>query len=362
MTFNLILFIVILLIYFVTHIGKRKKENNDKLFLIIVFSMFFILVGYREMTRGNDTISYLRLFEQCATNKWNVSIFNNYYEFGYLIFNILVSYISNNSRFFLIVLSFLFNYSIYSFIKKNSNNYLVSVLMYVGLMYFYSSMNIIRQFLAIIIILYSFNFVKEKKLFPFLFFVLLATTIHSSAIISLLIYPIYHCKYNKKRVFIVIIISIFLLLSLDIVYPFVVNILNRDTYYLNRIGVTKIFNVISFLLFLGMFIFSTCITRNKNYGNNNFYLFVLLFTSCVSMISINMAVLERVCIYYSMFSIVALPNLIHNSKIKDKFIINALVVLVLFIYSSTTMIYRPNWNTAFDYKTCIFPKSDYVCY
>jgi len=46
----------------------------------------------------------------------------------------------------------------------------------------------------------AFIFVKNKKLIPFLLFVLLAITFHKSAIVTLLIYPFYHINITKGKI------------------------------------------------------------------------------------------------------------------------------------------------------------------
>ena len=362
MIFNTILVFTIIIIYILTHLGNNKKNVKDNLFLLVVFTLFFILVGTREMTRGNDTMTYLRLFNALSINRWNSVIFGNYYEPGYIIFNILLSYISKSSNFFMLIMSFLFNYAIFRFIKNNSNNYLMSTLMYVELLFFYYSMTMMRQFLALVIVLYSFKYVKNKKIIPFLLFIFLATTVHTSAFVSVLIYPMYYSKYSNRKAIIIFVISIILLLFLGNFYSYITPILNRKTYYLNRIGEIKVINVITSLIYLIMFLFSSIILKNKekNLNSNCFYLFAFLLSFCMLMISVKMAIMERISIYFTIFTIVALPNII-GKKVKNYVIVNSIIFILIFIYSSTIMVYRPEWNTSFEYKSCILPDNNYIC-
>ena len=106
MIFNLSLLLIILLLYFFTHLkNSYSKQKKDYLFLRITFIIFFILVSFRAFNIGNDTLTYLNFFEKCAKYKWEIVSFDGYYEGGYIILNILISYISLHPRFFLIVMS-----------------------------------------------------------------------------------------------------------------------------------------------------------------------------------------------------------------------------------------------------------------
>lgn len=362
MIFNCILCLFIICFYLITHIDSKNKETKDKLFLIITFFVLFILVGTRAMNVGNDTLSYLDLFKKSSIFKMSILDSNTYYEKGYLIFNVLLSYISSSSRFFMFAMSLIFNYAVFKFIKDNSKNYLLSVLMYINLLFFYQSMTMMRQFLALsIVLLFSFKYVKEKNLVKFLISIIVASLFHSTALIAVFIYPIYYLNYNRKRVLIIIIASIFALLSLNQIYPLIASILNKETYYITMVGETKLANIISTLIYSIMYIFSLCIVKQDKRQKYGFYLYSLLFASTICFVSINMAVLSRVSQYYAILSIIALPNLINLNLKNNKTIINMVIVLFMMLYSSIVMIYRPEWNSAFNYKSCIISQNEYYC-
>ena len=146
--FNILLIIMIIVIYLLTHLKKNK--NNDYIFLVVTFIIFFFLVGFRSVYSGNDTLTYLNLFDYCKTLKFDI-LENTRYETGYLIFNIFLGYFNIDHRLFLIIFSAIFNFHIFKFIKDNSTNYFLSVMMYVGLLFFYLSMTMFRQFFAMMI-------------------------------------------------------------------------------------------------------------------------------------------------------------------------------------------------------------------
>lgn len=363
MEFNIFVILLLIILYYITHLSKRfKKETSDNIYLSLVFIIFTIIVASREMNVGNDTQMYLNLFENCATNKWGIAKSGGYFEIGYLIFNILISYISPNPRFFMIVMSIIFNYVIYSFIKKYSNNCLLSTISYVGLLFFYTSMTMMRQFLAITIFLYSFKYIKEKKFLKYFISVVIASQIHSSAWIGLLLYPIYNAKFTKKRMSFIILIGIIGTVFIGPLANFVYSLLGRTNYYTDRIGSESISNVIYTLIYLIMFIFTYFVTKNKEIKNRNFYLYSLLMAAVFNMLAINMNILARAAEYFNILSIIVLPNVINSIEIKkNRLFISTVFVIFLVCYSTTIIVYRPNWNSAFNYKSCLIPQKDYVC-
>lgn len=361
MIFNLCLCFFILIIYIFTHLSNKDKKFNNNLFLILTFILLFVLVAFRKTTMGNDTLEYIDLFKKCSIYKLDFLKTNSYFESGYVIFNVLLSFISTKPRFFMIIMSLIFNYSVYKFIKENSENYLFSVIMYINLLFFYQSMSMMRQFFALSILLLSFNLVKQKKLIKYAISVIVASLFHSTAILGILIYPMYHIKYKKKNISLIIGSTIFIMVFFDSIFPIIAKLLNRADLYNSMIGDAKIANFISFLIFLVFYIFSLIVIPKNKKIECNFYLYSFIFSFSIYAISINMAVLSRACQYFAIFSIIALPNIINNYIKNKRLIYNFVVCFFLIMYASTIMLYRPEWNSAYNYQSCIGHWDDKYC-
>ena len=353
MAFNLCLCLAIIILYFLTHISKKNLKFNDNFFLVCSFILLFFFVAFRKTNIGNDTMEYIKLFKNCSLYKWDYLGANIRYETGYIIFNIILSYISSSTRFFMIIMSLIFNYSVYKFIKFNSKNYLFSIIIYINLLFFYQSMTMMRQFLALSIILLSFNYIKEKKFFKYLIMTLLASCFHITAIVSLALYPMYYMNLNRKRIFILSSITLIISILLDRILPYLSILTNRRDFYNHLIGEVKLANIILFLIYFVFLIFSLFIIRKENKKFNNFYLYVFFFSSLLYSLSINTSILARMGHYIAIFSIIALPNIIcfniKTRKLVYEFIISAFLIL----YSSIIMVYRPEWNSAYNYESCI---------
>lgn len=363
MIFNLLLIIAILTLYVFFKTNKYiSSEKKEKYFLITTFILFFILVGFRELTVGNDTPVYLSFFKSCNILMWDAVTFDSYYEGGYIILNVLINYISNNSRIFLLIMSLIFNLIIGEFIKENSKNYLLSILMYVCLLFFYSSMTMMRQFCALCIVLHSFKYIKQQKIIPFLLLIIFGSFFHSSVWVALLLYPLFYMKHNIKNVVFMIMVALLSLIFLEPIIDFICNLIGRENYYLDRFGSNNIANILYTATYGTIYLFCCVILKNKSINQKNFYLNVILVATLFNFIAINMNILARASLYFEIFSIIVLPNVITVLKNKDNVKIVFLITLaVLFLYSTTIIVFRPEWNSAFNYKSCLIHNEGDIC-
>lgn len=361
MIFNTCLIVFILLLYIVLHSQHRvKKETSDKIFLTIVFFTFFFFVAFRGFDIGNDTKMYLNLFNKCGIEKWSILKYNTYFEKGYVVFNILLSYISKSSRFFMIIMSAIFNYGFYRFIKKYSKNYLLSTLMYLGLLFFYTSMTMMRQFCAILIVLYALKYAEQKKIIPFILCIIFASLFHSSAWIGIIYYFIDNLKFTKKRVIIILIISMVLSAFIGPAVDKFYSIIGRTNYYESRVGSDSISTILYAFIYFILFFICYIVSHKKHSEElkdekTNFYLYSILLASCTSILAINMNILSRAILYFSILTIIAVPNILYTylNKKDNRMIASIILIIFLISYSNVIIYFRPEWNSAYNYKICI---------
>ena len=83
-------------------------------------------------------------------------------------------------------------------------------------------------------------------------------------------------------------------------------------------------------------------------------MYCMLFAVAMNMIGINLNILARVSLYFNALTIVALPNIItKNLKlIKNKKMVNLALILFYLLYSTVIIVFRPEWNSAYNYDIC----------
>ncbi len=193
--------------------GTLYTEKQKKTYLIIVGFVLAMLFALRDENYGSvyDMRVYIAYFEQIAKTPWDKVFVEPEFEVGFVLLNKLLSYVSDNGRLLVVLYSFFSIYTICWFIYKNTNE------VFWAFLFFYSLGNMgffltgMRQAIAICICLYAIEKAKEKKLFIFAVLVLIAYSIHQSALVSIIMYPLLHLdifRRNKKTIIFPILLTI----------------------------------------------------------------------------------------------------------------------------------------------------------
>lgn len=155
--------------------------------------------------RGNigDTYAYRMVFRNIPTlgNELAAYLSTNDKDRGFTILvSLMKSIIGNNETLFLFLIAAFQMFCIVYFFRKYSTNFLLCMFMFVISTDYLSWMfNGMRQFIAVCIILLSFGLVLRKRYIPAVLVILLASTIHASALMMIpLIFVIQGRAWNWK--------------------------------------------------------------------------------------------------------------------------------------------------------------------
>lgn len=185
MTIYLVTFALIMLNGILCN-GKHKKW-----FVVSSFILVVLLMGLRKYTVGIDlSLHYASNFQLIASTRWSdLDIFVTKvggYDYGFVFFVKLISYISNNPQIFIFTTSLIIYGSLARFLYIHSENIVMDTYMLFTTFMLFMFMNIIAQALAVAVILFGIDYLSTKKYIRFTLVVLLATSIHASAIFCLL--------------------------------------------------------------------------------------------------------------------------------------------------------------------------------
>lgn len=312
---------------------KLSAEKYNKIFLLLSFVLLFLISSLRAKQIGTDTANYINKFNLIQVTDFRYIFDLVRYEKGYVILNKIVSYISSNQQSIIVATSFIVLYTIFSGINKNSVNKVLSVYLFITLYYYFISFNAIRQYLAIGLIIFAYQYVKKREFFRFFIFVLLATTFHQLAIIFLPIYFFYGMKLNNKKVFFIVFSFTLVLIGFDAILNFVFLLFPQYEYYKGTDyleGGGMLTSLISgSILFFGFFVRAT----NKLDEEYDFLLLIILFSFLTSLISMKVILFNRFNYYFEIFNILFIPKAVSLEK-------NQKVRLVYYILiCSITLIY-----------------------
>lgn len=364
---------------FLIYIATKKKS---KVFYLLAVLPIFLVSGLRYNLGTDYQIRYIRDFNQMA-----MGIDVDTLEIGFKAMIKFCLLFTKDPSSIIILTSFVITILIMLTVFKDSEDKILSILLFILGGFFFESLNIIRQYLACAIIFFAANLLlKDKKRYYVIYIlsVIIATLIHESSILAIILIIFNKkCFMNWKWV---IPISI----SITIFHNWIMSglgfIIGKTTYfdYINDkwIGETSYLKI---LINLVIFIFMAYIyNKNKNNnlitGKDNFYLNIQgLSLIMVNLISCHI-LFFRIARYFEIFQIMSIPFFISRiptekilkdlRKIKVKFIKNDIhifnkiksfglktvvklvVIVCFFITMCYTNVFR-NDNEVRPYRTII---------
>lgn len=188
-------------------------QNRKKAFFILYGTITFLFYALRTqyLGIGHDSIFYYQLWKKLSAiplNLENISaIFAIDLEKGFLLAVWVISKAFPSGQFMYVFAAVVYTYCLCTFIADNCDDYVLGFLMMssIGLAGFFLQGT--RQSIAICICLLGMKYCKQRKMVPFFLIVLLASSVHSSAALFLVVYFIYGFEINWKSILIVIIVG-----------------------------------------------------------------------------------------------------------------------------------------------------------
>lgn len=353
--FYLLLAIILFQGILLAFISKRGQN----VFLWLCFLELSFLAGFREWYIGNDTHHYVSTFI-ATINHMDISL--SYMEKGYILYNQFIALFTSNPQAILLVTALIVTGSICYFIRKYSTVVLIPILLFV-ILQFGASMCIMRQYLAISIVLCSMSFVVKRQFIPFLLCCALATSVHYSATISLGLYFIYPLPFKIKYLFWcfvgTMLAFIFLAPLLDPIFTITGRyenyqgsiLLGEETKIASIIKTTVQFVIAVFCCFSYRYVLRKDSICNVKLPPQ-FLLWCSIISFCLHFISIRGTVLERLALYYATFSIISISFFVrcYNPKIRP--LIGMGLIGCFILYQSIIFIYRPTWNQILPFRFC----------
>jgi len=238
--------------------------------------------------------------------------------------------------------------------------------------YFMGDIFGVRQFLAISITLYSVRFIEARRLKPFLICVVVAATIHITAIFFLFSYWVYHVKYSPRLLYSVLGMALIVgFMDLGgLIAKFVMNMVGIDSrvgdklmqygdgssesggassYVSFAVGVAK--RALFLPIFIGCQRFVQPVYKQKYTG----YLNLLVFGNVIYLLfMLSLPVIARLSTGFLLFEIFILGYLV--TAVRDKWL--RLLVLILVILFGAFRLYNliaVYWDLYIPFETIFAP-------
>lgn len=191
------LFFLLLLVVDISGGSKIiKTYASFKYGYILLFFAMLILIGARDMYVGTDTATYVYDFLGADNIEWLgiKNIIKEYPEPLYEITKIFCRTFTDNYTIFLFVFAFPISFCFSLYVKKYSDDYMISMLIFMVLGILGFCMAGLRQSVALALSLFAYGYARDRKLIPFLLCCIVAFGFHNSSMVILVMYPLFACK------------------------------------------------------------------------------------------------------------------------------------------------------------------------
>lgn len=346
---------------FLTH--ANRNNFRKKQFVFVVFGIMTLISALRASTIGIDLdLHYAKNYELISSVNWgDIPIFATLkqYEVGYCYFTKLLTYISTDVQFYIIFTSVVI-YGVHGyFFYKKSEDVILSSSLFMFFCLFYMYMNIVRQAIAVSILLLAYLIFSEskKKVHNYVVFVLLvilAYGFHSSAILCLVYLLFDKLKFTKINMLLGIVVTALIYVGYSSVYKFVLSILGgNDKYssYLDSeeygVGYMNLQSIYYVMITLGAFLLGYYIlvwkdkTSHKLFAkqeykvksNESFMLYMSFIAFACRLLIFKMSIITRFTFYFIPFVLILYPYAISKFKRRsNRIILNLTVYGVCLIY------------------------------
>jgi hypothetical protein len=330
---------IVLIVFAVNIVSLFVSDKKIRVMSIFLLIFVTVISAFRADI-GEDYSGYIGWFFSCNIEK-------SILPYPELSFQILSTVIQN------IGLSYQVMFMFYSIgismmlwmaakkYSKNNRNILIFISLWVlgafDIGWWYS-MNVIRQYLAISIILYSYKFIIHKEYKKYFMACMCATFIHSSAAVLLIVPFIIDFDINKKKCISVVALAVIFsfsslrnswmitLISAVGIYDGYIDFLVSDTY--KGFGFSSYFFLIQFLFLIKYL-------RWDNRGEN---VVGILITIATVLKFIMVRPFSRITAYFSVTFIIAWIFIFEGNYIKKK----SVALICMFVIYAVTFLYDIN--------------------
>lgn len=354
----LIYIIIILLIIFLGYALKpNSNKKNKKIYLIIIFIVLAVVGAIRDYTVGVDTEQYCKAFRDISQLSIEEAKKETRYEDGFIVLCKVLSYICNDYQILIAFTSAFIMYAIGRFIYEESNDVVMSSLLFIVLNCYAMYLSAMRQALAISIILLGYIlFLKKGKYIKYIIMVVIASLFHQSALIMIFLIFFYKLKFKNKYYLVAIILSVCIYGLTTPIFGILTKIFPTYSYYLgSQFFVSNYFasllNAIVAIIFFTIGVYYNKF-KDREKDKASFYAFMCMFNVIFYVATIKISIFSRITTYFNIFNIIWIPIFLSNiSRKQDKQMVSFTLLLCVFLYWGIISVYRPEWYGVIPYKT-----------
>ena len=297
-------------------------QHRDNVYLFVFFLFAALIMGLRSTQVGADTRHYEMLFDQIVATKW-ADIFSNLkgikfegLEIGFVVLAKTSGMLVNNYYIFQLLIACIYCFSMMSFFKDNVNSKIILTTVFLGGDLYLNAFNISRQMLAVAFTSLCWKSLCQGKKIRALVMIILAVTIHTSAIVFAVAFLVYLIRKKKILLFTVVFLGVIAALNYEVVIPFFADFFDvywsyvPNNRHLLEMGASVL--LYSVILILAIYI----LVKKRFYSIEKIYaVFSIAYVACI-FVGLKFNYFERIGIYFLPFTVLLMDTI--GTKIQSK--------------------------------------------
>lgn len=266
----------------VLFLAIKNNPKIDRRWYYVVIAVFTVFAGIRDMIGGFDVYIYAEVYEARLEFIRTTDAF----EYGFRMLFLFLRNFSEDRHFMFFVVGMLFYLMQSAVIKKHSPLFYLSL--YIIFCKFYlMSFVYLRQELAMVVCWLAIPFITEKKYIKYAIFMVLAISMHKSALLFIPLYFVARIQFNRFQILLLTALTIMISLTpiIDFIFEYFFEEFEDleetrkvEGYHSRSKGINVFYLIESFLL-LGIFLyFKETFYKNKNriVIANGYFLYILV--------------------------------------------------------------------------------------
>lgn len=337
----------------------NKNTKKKKFVFVVACILITLLMCLRKYSVGVDTNEYYTMYNSYVVNGWNIGWSRYEYGFSYLV--VILTKISTNPQTLIIVSSLFINVIVFRFIYKNTNYPFFIINLYLLLNYWFLNMNVMRQAMAVAIVLLGYEKLKKDKLVSFYIFVFLACMFHKISVVALVFPIFFHVRLSKIFYIELIVISLLVFVFGNNIYSLGLQILGKyDSYIDSKFSNSNYFGSLFNLLIASSSIVLYFITikrslpekvlLSRNASNDHFLLWMAIVLIVSFVLSVKVILFNRITIFLYPFHLLIIDQVFTKWRQSDKKHIIFIVTIIALINFIVIYTFRPEWHGCNDYR------------
>lgn len=343
--------ITLIFIHRYSYYTKGVTKKNHRLLCTFAVLPLALLSGIRYEV-GTDFHNYWGHASSIMYGRnWRYN-----FESGYNLLVKVVMYITSNEQWVFVVTSFIIMYVFWWGIRRKPYNICLSITVFVLGTFYFSSMNLVRMYIALAFVFVGYTYLVEDNIKAFLILTILASFFHTTALVSIAILPIW--RHRDKSIFKLFVFFGVSLVLISLIAPYILSMVQRiyPTYTLERMNEEKQ-SIFRIAIELGVLALSAALYRfSLNRGNTDndefLFLIILSFTECLCLLCSSwFPYMNRVSTYFQVGQILLIPMMLNHISPKNKVLVKIGIYFYYVFYVFYSLVYAKSFGVL-PYITC----------